>query len=807
MLCVCGSEQFENFEKPSFVVNAEGVSLPSSVSYVRCTRCGVVRQQNLPFTNEEEYERYYEKYPPTNESYRAKDWEHDRSVARLRCDAYGINDSVCRLMLDIGSGSGAFVHECRSRNQQAYGCEIADYHYSQQHEFIYRNSLEKINFPVDHFDIVTFHDVLEHTLDPMKMLKEALRITKQQGQVIIDYPNFFAVEGAHHWKDAEHVFFFTIGQLIKLVQQAGFEVTDVRKPIPSKIVIYCQKLIETRKTVLVPPGIGDSYWSICKMQAFMKREQLDIVDVIPVSNKETKYQGHTRSIPFIKMFSFMNATGATVANDPKHKTIWNEAYALQGRTIFRNVMGYDYFISYNGHLRVGKQLEQLDPGLACNWHPSMFVSLEQQDYRESCISKYGKYFVCYFPFYGTYEYWTRQFPISEVIASINKISEQTGYTPVIVGAGWDADDLQTHNFFAQINNCVDLTNKTTLDELFGLLKGSQAVIGYPSGLTIIAAVLGVKTLILWNTYYNIDFAWYCAPPDVRKKNYFIDFTISLTSDRLSSEFIDLLYTGGIDESKFPRLFDRKKLMQPTRMPNSPPPKKTEVKAVPIYPPVDRSKEKPVTVACVLKSGGKDYTLDYVIKLRNMVARHSTVPHKFVCLSDVKFDVVDVERIPLTSNLPGWWSKLELFKTKFASTEYVVYFDLDTVLVNNIDDILLTKTNFAALGGWLPGSNRDSKENFGSGMMIWNNDVDYSFLHDEYSTKQAYRHGDQEYIVNTLIAHAVPYDTLQEITAGIYSYKRNCLAAIPVDARVICFHGRPRPSEAIKTVQWLKSYWR
>ena len=190
----------------------------------------------------------------------------------------------------------------------------------------------------------------------------------------------------------------------------------------------------------------------------------------------------------------------------------------------------------------------------------------------------------------------------------------------------------------------------------------------------------------------------------------------------------------------------------------------------------------------------------------MVKRHSTVPTDFVCLSDVKFNIPDVRRISLTSDFSGWWSKLELFKQEEIDTDKIVYFDLDTVLVNNIDDILLLDTEFAALGGWVPGPNIASKENFGSGMMIWKKNLDLKFLYEEYKNTY-YRHGDREYIVNSLLGRDIHYDTLQELITGIYSYKRNCLTGIPQDARIICFHGKPRPRDVSRTIGWVRSYWR
>ena len=54
----------------------------------------------------------------------------------------------------------------------------------------------------------------------------------------------------------------------------------------------------------------------------------------------------------------------------------------------------------------------------------------------------------------------------------------------------------------EIPGAIDLTGETTVAQLFGLIKGAKAIIGHPSGLTVMSAVLGVKTLMIWNDYYN-----------------------------------------------------------------------------------------------------------------------------------------------------------------------------------------------------------------------------------------------------------------------------------------------------------------
>lgn len=90
------------------------------------------------------------------------------------------------------------------------------------------------------------------------------------------------------------------------------------------------------------------------------------------------------------------------------------------------------------------------------------------------------------------------------------------------------------------------------------------------------------------------------------------------------------------------------------------------------------------VVCVLRSGGKvGYCADWVHRLQRAVDRNLTLPHRFVCLTDTP---VECESIPLAHDHEGFWSKLELFRPGLFAGP-TLYIDLDTVICNNINDVV------------------------------------------------------------------------------------------------------------------------
>jgi len=214
----------------------------------------------------------------------------------------------------------------------------------------------------------------------------------------------------------------------------------------------------------------------------------------------------------------------------------------------------------------------------------------------------------------------------------------------------------------------------------------------------------------------------------------------------------------------------------------------------------------LTVACVLRSGGQ-YDAEWVRKLRDGVARHLTLPHRFICLSDVG---VPCDRIPLVENWPGWWSKIELFRPGLFDGP-VLYFDLDTVIVGSLDNIAAHPHQFTMAHEFY------RPELLCSTTMAWSGD--YSFLYETFAAdpvgiSRRYdnelsggRIGDQAFIEGEFARFGEKPDTFRDLFGerSIASYKvHGCENAPPADAAAVAFHGKPKPCD-IKT-GWVSTTW-
>ena len=208
-----------------------------------------------------------------------------------------------------------------------------------------------------------------------------------------------------------------------------------------------------------------------------------------------------------------------------------------------------------------------------------------------------------------------------------------------------------------------------------------------------------------------------------------------------------------------------------------------------------------TIACVLKSGG-EYDQEWVRKLRDAVARNLTRPHRFVCLSDVE---VPCERIPLQHNWDGWWSKIELFKPGVL-TDNTLYLDLDTAIVDSIDDLTNLDFDFAMLRSF-------ANPNQPASGVMWFRNVPTQVYTKFAKQPDAwiahyYRHrigaycGDQAFISDT-VGDKIAF--LTDIYSGITSYKLHCKTKLLPGTSIVCFPGNPKPTELDD--EWLLEAWR
>ncbi len=479
--CICGCRQW---------VHVKGLN---AVPTMACAKCGIMAQR-IDQTEDELEVWYREKYQG---DFYTHDIDHDREVAKKRIKAYG--PKLRGRVLDVGCGNGAFVVECI---EKGIDCEGQDLFCPLTYEWIHQGDLFDLNFPTEHYDTITCHDVLEHVPDPWAFLKELQRMLKPGGWFILDFPDF---KFKHHWKVMEHLWMLNLDQVNGLLQKVKFIPRYWTRPIDSKMVFHSTKGGEKRTTILVPPGIGDSYWSVVKLPGMIKAKGLGLVDIY-VSDAD----GKQRSLPLIKKLPWAKGAGYI-----QHKVTapqFQEAYMRNGRYCFEGVQGCDYFVAFNGVMRFGADLDKVESGWESEWFPRMFHSPDEKIAEKKFSNKFGKFVVAYFVEHGMYGQWLGQMNPLKIRNALIRVKE-AGYQIVFMGAKWDVRCL--HSQLALEVDGVDLAGQTNLDEMLALIRASSGVMGWPAGNTIMATVLKKQTVMWWNTYFHRAFWAFSCPPESR----------------------------------------------------------------------------------------------------------------------------------------------------------------------------------------------------------------------------------------------------------------------------------------------------
>lgn len=214
-------------------------------------------------------------------------------------------------------------------------------------------------------------------------------------------------------------------------------------------------------------------------------------------------------------------------------------------------------------------------------------------------------------------------------------------------------------------------------------------------------------------------------------------------------------------------------------------------------------EERKTIVLVLKSRG-----DFAMRDVELISRHinglwqSPIRPRILCLWDKAsqhYDLGNFELLPLNTNFPGTWSRIQLYSPEMDQYRPFLYVDLDTAVVGSLEQIFATiadpslfitledfwQRNELATGlVWFPKESEKVKK-------IWNNFKGVAGKRMDRYIRQVIGHPDNYW---------------QFLTPSIYDFKprrNNLLQDVPAQASLICFHGKPRIFDA--PIGWVKDY--
>jgi hypothetical protein len=268
---------------------------------------------------------------------------------------------------------------------------------------------------------------------------------------------------------------------------------------------------------------------------------------------------------------------------------------------------------------------------------------------------------------------------------------------------------------------------------------------------------------------------------------------------------------------------------------------THPSSTPEAPPKER-----INVICI--KWGVGYPANYVNNLKSMVKRNTTYEIDFYCFTDdfngLDGDVI-TKPIPEIKVTPSGCFKRE---TAFFSPnlgglkgQRVFYFDLDVIMINNLDSLFAYPPNdeFYIINDWASDGDRVGQGSCFSWVISDRyNDITTYYEDNKSAVDLKYGTASQEYLSDKIIEkqarlnfwpeewfcsfrfHCLPSPLLRHFKAPRFPEKK--------DLKVVVFHGYPNPQEALegrwpdkrkhhwkiwkklyKHVQptlWIKDYW-
>lgn len=217
-----------------------------------------------------------------------------------------------------------------------------------------------------------------------------------------------------------------------------------------------------RLKIGVPPGIGDSYWALCKLQSILlgfdspvevelviKKTALDRAGAWPEMCGFVQHASFRKYDPGIAL-----RTGFASQADGCDMVLWPNAVLDRGEKLESWLP--QYALDQSWQIRTRKPLAT--PGHAIKELPVVYVS-------SASVNK------GWMPDKGGV-WWD---------ALIRELGVAFGVPPVLIGAQWDLDMRARCRA-----PCYDLCGQTSLPEVAWLLENCAGVVGVISGMTILA---------------------------------------------------------------------------------------------------------------------------------------------------------------------------------------------------------------------------------------------------------------------------------------------------------------------------------
>ena len=237
---VCGDTQSRRFEYQGYY-------------YYQCRSCALVSTYPLPEEQIVE-EHYSHKFVEGNYRLLQDYAEQYKGVyetfTRILSDTMASQGKSLQgnSVLDIGCFTGEFLELLQDKGADVFGLELqteaVDIANQKLPGKVYKADFFGNEFPQREFDVITLMGVVEHVVDPARMLRRTHQLLRDDGVIMLQTPNsgaFFARLLRKHWppyQPIEHIHLFSDRSLRQLLEISGFQDIKITRHVKKLPVAY-----------------------------------------------------------------------------------------------------------------------------------------------------------------------------------------------------------------------------------------------------------------------------------------------------------------------------------------------------------------------------------------------------------------------------------------------------------------------------------------------------------------------------------------------------------------------------------------
>lgn len=245
----------------------------------RCDACGL-----LQCPDASDVLSFYEQLEdPQYEEGRDQRYLQAEQIVSTVLKVLGCADGRSKRLLDVGAGSGILLQAAQKAGFSAVGIEPSLWLVAKAREY----GLEVHEGVLPHasasgpFDVVTLIDVVEHVIDPGKLLKTVREVLKPGGVAIVVTPNVSSLVARAlsyrwwHYRIA-HISYFNKKTLTIMAERAGLAVMKFSRPgwyfsyayLRERLLQYLPSwfvppVIGPLRNAVIPLNLGDSLLMVC----------------------------------------------------------------------------------------------------------------------------------------------------------------------------------------------------------------------------------------------------------------------------------------------------------------------------------------------------------------------------------------------------------------------------------------------------------------------------------------------------------------------------------------------------------------